>query len=249
MEQLLRDMVDIAAAIADMYADQPSDAATIADQCRQLGAMRDTLGQMPEPVWHACLGVLAHTMDDSLAHEWSQETSVTIHEQTQEKLDRQRAIGPTTCARFEALNPQGCQGCPHQGKIGSPLQLGRDLGTMQDQHPAPNRLDPAQPIQSLIDVNGIPVLPKDFLFKEGSLVFRSQGKDIRAIDTTVVQHKLELINVQFGEMGGDHAYVFKQQLPMEDEKEFSVPALSFLAAVVAARWRAKDQTSSNGTTF
>lgn len=31
-------------------------------------------------------------------------------------------------------------------------------------------------------------------------------------------------------MGGDHAYVFKQQLPKEEEKEFSVPAQTFMSA-------------------
>src|SRR5207253_4128616 len=62
-----------------------------------------------------------------LGHEWSSGYDGYTPEETQKKLDqwRSKAEGPTTCARFAALNPAGCQGCPHQGKITSPIVLGR----------------------------------------------------------------------------------------------------------------------------
>ena len=68
----VRHRTSLAAAIGDFYGDVPSDCSLIADQCQQLGGMRRTRGLLPEPVWHACLGVLAHCEDgDSYGHEWS----------------------------------------------------------------------------------------------------------------------------------------------------------------------------------
>lgn len=190
--------------------------------------MRDTGGLLPEPVWHACLGVIAHCPGgDQFGHEWSTGDERYDAGETQAKLDRQKALGPTTCERFASLNPQGCEGCPHRGHISSPIQLGRgdhqelpvsvhesnDSGMAGLENKTPAR------IQSL---------PKDFAFKGGSLVFQSSKKDGSAADITVVKHELQLVNVQFGEMGGDHAYVFKQHLPKEPASEFAIAASTFL---------------------
>ena len=51
----------------------PSDANAIADECAQLGHMRATRGIMPEPVWYACIGILAFCDEEGQmrAHEWS----------------------------------------------------------------------------------------------------------------------------------------------------------------------------------
>lgn len=215
----------LAAAIGDVYGDQPSDARAIADQCRQLASMRDTRGRLPEPVWHDCLGVLAHCGDDAIAHEWSTGDERYDPQQTQEKLNRQRNFGPTTCARFAQHNPAGCEGCPFAGKITSPIQLGRNTGSV---HEEPQN-GPSSANTGLDRFAEVSALPKGFVFTKGSLVFQT-SKDDRVVDLVIVQHELRLVNVQFGEMGGDHAYVFKQKLPREEEKEFAVPASVFLGA-------------------
>ena len=44
----------------------------IADRCKQIGEIRRTRGLLSEPLWYACLGVLAFAEDgDQYAHEWS----------------------------------------------------------------------------------------------------------------------------------------------------------------------------------
>jgi len=109
------------------YLYPPANADLIADNCAQLREMRDTLGNIKEPRWYACLGVLAHaTNGDEIAHAWSNGHPKYKHTETEGKLDRLRAnaIGPTTCAQFANLCSERCASCANRGKIASPIQLG-----------------------------------------------------------------------------------------------------------------------------
>jgi Virulence-associated protein E len=111
----------------DLY--PPADALLIADRCAQLAAMRATRGDhLYEPLWYACLGVLAFCEDGArIAHEWSKGDERYDPKQTQEKIDAWlRMTGPTTCEYFSGCGSKAhelCQGCPEVGKIKSPIQL------------------------------------------------------------------------------------------------------------------------------
>jgi hypothetical protein len=105
----------------------PASGAVAADHCGQLAEFRDKQGQIPEPLWYAGLGVLAHCEDGvRLAHTWSSGDPRYSERETQERLDRARSFGPTKCARFQGLNPSPCARCPHWRKIVSPIRLGRE---------------------------------------------------------------------------------------------------------------------------
>lgn len=102
----------------------PSSAARAAEKCPTLAAMRDTLGaDQDEPLWYACLGVLAHCADgEELAHAWSQGHPGYDRGACQAKLEQRRgAAGPTLCDSFKVLSP-ACSGCSQTCK--SPIQLG-----------------------------------------------------------------------------------------------------------------------------
>jgi len=111
------------------HSEAPSSASTIAANCKQLAHFRDTQGRMPEPLWYAGLCLLAHCEDGGgFAHEWSKGDERYIYADTARKLEHgRRDSGPTTCEKYQSLNAQGCVGCPHAGKITSPIQLGRKL--------------------------------------------------------------------------------------------------------------------------
>ena len=98
----------------------------IADRCKQIGEIRRTRGLLSEPLWYACLGVLAFAEDgDQYAHEWSTGDERYTSQETNRKLAQERRLtGATTCARFKEVNPTGCLGCPWLGKIKSPIVLG-----------------------------------------------------------------------------------------------------------------------------
>src|SRR5262249_41719199 len=106
---------------------EPSLGILIAEQCEQLRALRDTKGNLSEPLWYACLGVLAFAEDgEQLAHEWSSGDERYTEQETQERLDRARQFGPTTCKKFHEHNPTVCERCSWFQKITSPIVVGRE---------------------------------------------------------------------------------------------------------------------------
>lgn len=104
----------------------PSDAEQVADRCAIIGAMRDSKGQhQGEEEWRACLGVLRHTVQgEALCHEWSKEHPDYSRAETQAKLDRLSAFGPTLCETLGACQPQACAACSFRGFTKSPITLG-----------------------------------------------------------------------------------------------------------------------------
>src|SRR5262249_25062818 len=62
----------LASALGNVYEDTPRSGRLIANACGQLRRLHETSGNLPEPLWYACLGVLAFCDDgDELAHDWS----------------------------------------------------------------------------------------------------------------------------------------------------------------------------------
>lgn len=95
----------------------------LADGCAQVGLLRDTQGNLSEPIWHAGMVLLAHTAEgDAQAHSWSEGHPNYSFEETQSYLDRgKQRSGPTTCAHYRSVNPATCKGCPH--KVATPLGI------------------------------------------------------------------------------------------------------------------------------
>lgn len=99
----------------------------IAENCKQVGAMRDTLGDVSYEHWRGVIGVLKHCVDgEELAEQWSSEREATGHAQNdwRTRYDTWSA-GPATCEFFQGCNADGCNGCIHKDKIKSPIVLGR----------------------------------------------------------------------------------------------------------------------------
>ncbi len=119
--------------LGQMWPDEKLDPAAIVRFCRQLAALAANPSGMPEPVHHAAAGVFARCTPDGrdhfkrLSRGYRGQSADYTDTWCEMAMDRNVAAttGPTTCARFEALNPGGCNGCPHRGKITSPIMLGR----------------------------------------------------------------------------------------------------------------------------
>jgi len=87
--------------------------------------MRDTKGNIEEPTWYACIGLMRHCEEGSeLIHEWSKGYEGYTPEETNRKIKQQENFGSTTCLQFELNNPFLCMGCPHKGLYSSPIQAG-----------------------------------------------------------------------------------------------------------------------------
>lgn len=108
------------------YESAPSDPNKIADACAVMGEMRSTRGNVEEPLWYGCLGILAHTTDgETVSHEWSSGHPSYSKRETARKLEQVKSYGPTTCEKLSDHRFSACQSCPHWGKIKSPIVLGR----------------------------------------------------------------------------------------------------------------------------
>jgi hypothetical protein len=99
----------------------------IANGCAQVREMRSTLGDVGYEHWRGVIGLLTHCADGlELSESWSERREQTGHDQLDWQLRYDSwGSGPTTCQFFQKCNPTGCDGCEHNGKITSPITLGR----------------------------------------------------------------------------------------------------------------------------
>lgn len=166
----------------------PKSADAIAGMCAQLRELRDTRGNVPEPHWYAGLGIISLCTDaERIAQEWSDGHPNYSYEATAAKLERSKEFAPTTCARFEAVNPSGCVGCEFAGTITSPIQLGEDQSVLV--------LPQADPAEI--------ALPRGYI-RKGSWILRrvveNEGDD--PIDHVVFTQPVWVSSVAVGETGG-----------------------------------------------
>lgn len=103
------------------------------DSCLQLQACRDEREHLSEPRWFNALSIAKFCKDKHEAMHYLSEGHPDYDpDRTEQKV--RHIVGPHTCEAFEQNNPGGCAGCPHQGKVKSPIVLGRviDEATEED---------------------------------------------------------------------------------------------------------------------
>lgn len=94
--------------------------------CAQLNSCYAERETLTEPRWFNALSVAKFCKDrDKAIHKLSCDHPDYDPDNTEQKLAHIK--GPHTCVEFEKNNPGGCAGCPHLGKIRSPISLGREL--------------------------------------------------------------------------------------------------------------------------
>jgi hypothetical protein len=104
----------------------PSSAYKVADRCGVMSMIRDTRGNVDEPTWYAGLSVLTKTEEaPAICHEWSDGHPDYSPAATDKKLAQLVDRGPATCKTMDGLQHDICATCPWNGKITSPIQLGR----------------------------------------------------------------------------------------------------------------------------
>lgn len=92
--------------------------------CAQLNSCFKERADLSEPRWFDALSVAKFCKDrDSAVHKMSADHPDYDPGRTEQKI--KHILGPHTCEVFESNNPGGCAGCPHAGKIKSPIALGR----------------------------------------------------------------------------------------------------------------------------
>jgi hypothetical protein len=208
----------IISAAANIYADEPNYAAGIVSNCGQVGGLAAAPGKTSEPLWHAALGLMAFCVDGiSTAHGWS---TPEWHRQIDEKISRQLEFGPTTCAKFESLNPAGCSGCQYRGKLTSPIQLGR-----LNRRPVDSRAE-------IVAGENVPEektekdrrIPEGYHWNGKSLTVRTEKKEGVPTFEVISTYPVYLDAVQTGEVHDSHSLSLKLELPHEPPKTIIMPA-------------------------
>ena len=103
----------------------PAHLKQIAEQCAVMRHVRDTRGNVDQPTWYHALQLIGATVEAETAiHDYSDGYPGNTAAETDATFRRASQHGPTSCAKFADHQPRLCQGCPHFGKITSPISLG-----------------------------------------------------------------------------------------------------------------------------
>lgn len=190
--------------------------------CAQLSFIYQNQATIEEPLWRSGLSIAQHCIDrDEAIHRLSNKHPNYSAEETEEKA---AAIpGPHTCATFEKLNPSGCEGCPFQGKITSPIQLGTEIAeaTPEDNIVVIKNETIGQEVTVEIPQYPFPY----FRGKNGGVYKRgiaNPESEEDAEDTLVYENDMYVVkrldDPELGEM-----VWMRLHLPRDGIKEFSVP--------------------------
>lgn len=193
----------------------PADARKVILGCAQMRRITTKQETASEPEWYAALQVVRLCQNaEKVAHAVSRNHPAYTPDATDNKLAQlaEKGIGPTTCARFASFNAAACQACPHNGKITSPIQLGRVVVS--------------QPTPS-VQVAGIefqlPDPPEPYSRTRRGIVVQLEDEDGTPGEPTVVYpYDLYPVARTFDEFTGRMRTTFRTYQPMRGWYEFEI---------------------------
>ena len=141
--------------------------------CAQLNACYEERADLPEPRWFDALSVAKFCKDkDKAVHRLSADHPDYDPGKTEQKL--KHILGPHTCEVFENNNPGGCTGCPHKGKIKSPIVLGRYVEEATEE----DNVFEEEASNGMVTTYKIPEYPAPYVRgKSGGIYFNPEGAE------------------------------------------------------------------------
>lgn len=194
--------------------------------CAQLAHCVTNQATLDEPLWRGALAVAQYCEDGPKAiHIISRHHPEYDPRETERKAAATK--GPYHCASFEALRPEGCEGCPHRGKLTSPIQLGRAIKRAEEED---NVIIDKVSDNALGELQQyvIPTFPYPyFRGKMGGVYAEGEGADGEKAETLIYQHDLYVTKriVDPDEAVGE-CVIFRLHLPHDGLREFMVPLAS-----------------------
>jgi len=181
--------------------------------CAQIAEAAKNQDSVPEPVWRAVLSIAQHCEDrDWAIHDVSKNHPNYSPEETERKAALTK--GPYTCETFQGLdNAKLCVGCPHLGKITSPIQLGSEI-----------KVSPPEPVQveSAEGTIEIPAYPWPFLRGTHGGVYQEVKFENDARRVKIYDHDVYIYKRMRDATGGGDTLWVRHHLPHGDIREFSL---------------------------
>lgn len=194
------------------------------DGCAQIAHAVTNQADTPEPIWRAVLSIANLCTDREKAiHLVSNQHPDYNADETDRKARLTK--GPYTCAKFEADNPSLCDGCPHKGKIKSPIVLGHEIARAEEEDysdvgdEADSNL-PATPAPSVS-------LPWPYFRGKNGGIYREALTEGEKPEI-VYEHDLTLVKRMVDPAVGECAWL-RRVLPRDGVKEFSLPMAAMLS--------------------
>lgn len=190
----------------------PAHADVIADRCNQIREFKDKGGNIKEPHWYAAIGLLSKTVEgEELVHEWSKGYSGYNKAETDQKLEQIKDFGPTTCKKFDAVNPGGCEGCPFAGQVTSPIALGVVL------EEAPKPVVEVMTEKGMVSLE-LPNPPPPF--SRGAGDQEGLYYDVEGVPVRFYEYDIYPVALEYDELDKFETTRVRHRLPLDGWKEF-----------------------------
>ena len=180
--------------------------------CQQILYCCEHQEQVSEPLWWDALSVANFCEDRGEAiHKISSQHPEYDAAATEEKASH--SVGPHTCESFAKHNPGGCNGCPNEGKVKSPIQLGRSVLKAST--------DDNEGVQDHSGVpHPIPTYPAPYFRGKHGGIYRAPA-DEEDDPKLVYEHDLYVVKRMHDPVEGD-VVVMKLHTPRDGVKEFVI---------------------------
>lgn len=201
-------------------------------RCAQIRHFKESGGNLSEPLWYAGICTVAHTEGGAeRIHEWSSANYPGYsHAETNTRITRARALsGPSTCAFYRSLRPEGCMGCLHEG----PTPLSRLKPLLAAQPCAP----PTPVLHYACGVEDGSFLEdhEEWVFRNGALFFRSEDLKGRESLSKLTSYPVLVDSVNRGELRTqEHSYALRYYRPHEGWETAEFPAATLAGDAAGA---------------
>jgi len=199
--------------------------------CNQIMHAVGNQATIPEPLWRAVLSVAQHCADrDKAIHVVSRQHPDYNPDETERKASATK--GPYTCTSFQNIDATLCEGCPHFGKISSPITLG--MGRVLEATQEDRTVEVVLPESDEPVTYEIPAYPFPFFRgKNGGVYVREQvedkkTKELHEEDILIYPHDFYLV-AQIADPHSGATGLFRVHFPQDGVKEFCIPLADVLA--------------------